>query len=1383
MLLLPAIVYGLLWLPVVQQKITERALSEIMKRTNNYIAIGKLYLRPFNRLQLTDVYASGLNGDTLLYIGQLSAGFSLPELLHNRLVIHSVALQDADFRIGKDSPDSDFNFQFLLDAFASQDTTKNDTTNTPWAIEIDNITLKNVNLSYDVCSESLPDTNVFSPHHLQIRDLNATIALRSLDLENLDVAIHSFSCTERSGFSIKNFSGQLTSLQKKLHAANISLELPHSTINIPQALLDYSGLEWSHLLSKAQYDIQMNIPSLVATDLSALIPSLSVFPDPLSFNATLSGTLPWIEGRFYGEDLARRIQIRGTAGYDLDATRAVFDVQVHTDRFSAGPYIPRVGLPLDTVNVSLLAKGAWSRKSGVNATADFTVQRLDYNGYSYKQIRGDASYRNDSIRLNLNSADPTVSFRLNAAGNVAARGGMDLHIQLDSVDLKQLNFASGFEQMKVSVRDAQLTVKGFDVEQGMDAIIKLDSLSLKTEKGVFAQKYLAANYLSSSGRKKNIEIDSDFLRGTVQGHFRFSTIATAVTNTLSSYFPAVFKYKKLNQRDKSTLKASFVVNDTRSLSETFALPVAIPQQSVLKAGYEEEHHWADIHLQIPQLSVDSAVTEENSLILLTDTATGKVQLSLQSKLLQGNRDTIGIQLQAVAGAGKINWNLQATSDNPDMSLDGNIAGNIRFEKNGQRGSSYKMFAELLPTVIHLNQQQFHLEPSQFSWQEDTCRIEHFRLSHSATEYLEVDGTISSSPQDTLRLNISQLQLATVMNAFRSNVRLTGEANGEIVILRALEAPLIMTRGLEIKDIVFQDKPVGTIALVSGWSEEKQGLLLTAALKQADGMTGGISGFMFPRQDLLSLKMNMGGIDLDWFTPFTSTFLSDLKGALAIDLNVTGKISQPDLSGTISFQDAGFGVNMTGCRYQITDSIVIKPSGISFENFRIKDERGKDAVLSGSIAYTGFSNFKPDVDLALNDFTVLNNAGESDSLFYGNLRLNGHANISSYEKEVLVKMGLHNSGQSRVYVKLPEGASEAQRYTGITFVDHGDSAKKTAATPLPVMKRPDLPVKLQIALSLDKELTLGSIFNPSTKDEVFANGAGNINFNYDMDSGEMDILGDYTINAGQCAVSLKNITRKVFNIQPGGEITFKGDPMKTAFDVTAVYSLRADLTTLDPSFGTDSYLPTTRVPVNCLIGISGDINKMNISYNVELPNSNENIRRKVAGLLYSDDIRIHEIAYLMTFGSFWPPESNGSNNTGTNWVSLASSPLSSLLNNMLSGVLNENWTIGTELHATDDDLSNVEMDVNVSTRLFHDRVTVNSNIGYKNNSTTNTNFTGDFDVQWKLTKSGDLRLKVYTITNDAYSAPAPTTQGVGVIYNKVAKEFRQLFKKRAKTSDE
>jgi hypothetical protein len=187
--------------------------------------------------------------------------------------------------------------------------------------------------------------------------------------------------------------------------------------------------------------------------------------------------------------------------------------------------------------------------------------------------------------------------------------------------------------------------------------------------------------------------------------------------------------------------------------------------------------------------------------------------------------------------------------------------------------------------------------------------------------------------------------------------------------------------------------------------------------------------------------------------------------------------------------------------------------------------------------------------------------------------------------------------------------------------------------------------------------------------------------------------------------------------------------------------------------------------------------MELKYNILLPNEQEDMQRKIDGLLYTDDLKIKEIAYLLALGTFLPVNSSSLSAGGGNiWTSLASSSITSQLNNLLSSVLSENWSIGTDLHTGDAGFENMDMDVNVSTRLFNNRLTINGTVGYHNDPNQMNNFTGDFDVEYKLVPSGNILLKIYNATNNQYYEQARTTQGVGIVYKREARTLRRLFDK-------
>ena len=95
-----------------------------------------------------------------------------------------------------------------------------------------------------------------------------------------------------------------------------------------------------------------------------------------------------------------------------------------------------------------------------------------------------------------------------------------------------------------------------------------------------------------------------------------------------------------------------------------------------------------------------------------------------------------------------------------------------------------------------------------------------------------------------------------------------------------------------------------------------------------------------------------------------------------------------------------------------------------------------------------------------------------------------------------------------------------------------------------------------------------------------------------------------------------------------------------------------------------------------------------------------------------------------------------------------------------------------------DFSDMEFDLALSSRLLNNRLLINGNFGYRDRSTSNTQFVGDFDIEYLLSKNGNLRLKAYNHFNDQnyYLRSALTTQGVGVVFRR---DFDRLFKRKRK----
>ncbi|MDR1879944.1 MAG: translocation/assembly module TamB, partial [Tannerellaceae bacterium] len=97
----------------------------------------------------------------------------------------------------------------------------------------------------------------------------------------------------------------------------------------------------------------------------------------------------------------------------------------------------------------------------------------------------------------------------------------------------------------------------------------------------------------------------------------------------------------------------------------------------------------------------------------------------------------------------------------------------------------------------------------------------------------------------------------------------------------------------------------------------------------------------------------------------------------------------------------------------------------------------------------------------------------------------------------------------------------------------------------------------------------------------------------------------------------------------------------------------------------------------------------------------------------------------------------------------------------------------------DGFYDTEVEMLLSSQLLDNRLIFNGNFGYKNNPTQKNIFVGEFDLEYRLTRSGEIRLKAYNHANDMYRylKQSLTTQGVGIMYKKDFSTLYEIFRRK------
>jgi hypothetical protein len=283
------------------------------------------------------------------------------------------------------------------------------------------------------------------------------------------------------------------------------------------------------------------------------------------------------------------------------------------------------------------------------------------------------------------------------------------------------------------------------------------------------------------------------------------------------------------------------------------------------------------------------------------------------------------------------------------------------------------------------------------------------------------------------------------------------------------------------------------------------------------------------------------------------------------------------------------------------------------------------------------------------------------------------------------------------------------------------------------------------------------------------------------TGDPTMFGTYTMNAGTFYFTLKNLISRTFQIKQGGTISWSGDMYDANINLKAVYQVKPLLSSLPTVSATDSSVFNERVPVDCVIGLTGDLFNPMIRFSLDMPDvTEEQIRTLVYNSIdtTNEAVMNQQMISLLVLNSF-------SFNTGSNVASSMGISsydiLTNQLNNWLSQISNE-FDIGVNYQKGDASAPE-QLEVALSTQLFNNRILVNGNFGvgnYKEAEKT-SNIVGDVMVEYKITEDGRLRVRAYNKTNtyDLINDNAPYTQGVGVSYKKDFNRFRDIFQRKKK----
>lgn len=134
-------------LPPVQNFMAQKAVRILSDKLHTRVSLEKIELSLFNEVQLNKLYIEDQHKDTLLFAGEASIKITDWFFIKKKPVLTYVGLKNAQVNLNRSKNSDIWNYQFIIDAFASKKPKKKDTSSSSFDIDLRQINLSKVNFN------------------------------------------------------------------------------------------------------------------------------------------------------------------------------------------------------------------------------------------------------------------------------------------------------------------------------------------------------------------------------------------------------------------------------------------------------------------------------------------------------------------------------------------------------------------------------------------------------------------------------------------------------------------------------------------------------------------------------------------------------------------------------------------------------------------------------------------------------------------------------------------------------------------------------------------------------------------------------------------------------------------------------------------------------------------------------------------------------------------------------------------------------------------------------------------------------------------------------------------------------------------------------------
>jgi hypothetical protein len=1066
-----------------------------------------------------------------------------------------------------------------------------------------------------------------------------------------------------------------------------------------------------------------------------------------------------------------------------------------TNNFNLGAILE--AKDLGEISLTAKVKGKGTTPDKLEADIEGQIQSCRYNRYLYRNMEVDGAFRQKKFSGHFSSADTNANFRFVGNADFGKKiPEMDAEISVYKFDLFKTNFVKDTVTQLAGTFNAQFSGQSIDDINGS---VQANNVKVLRSNGLISLDNTDIEIVQNE-EGNSLSMISSVLDAEVSGKFQASTLPASLSNFLHTYFPTFFKEKETRlaggRHKKKTNSDQFKfrvrVKDFEPVAKFLRTPLMLSPNTVVQGSFDA-HRNALVASGIADSIVYNKTPVKDWFLSVTTAANRQVNLNtgfkrvdLGDSLYLGNFDLTLNAADNTSGF-KLLWDNQTAKKNS-----GEISGQLMF-------SQYYLDVDIQRFLVYAQDSLWKREGTDhlFADSSGTINFSDFTFVNGS-QRIRIEGVVSKNPDEQVTLELQDVRLNQLNPILkRKGAELDGVIFGTAT-LSDIYKRFIFSSALKFRELKVNTTLVGTGEINSHYDEVKKIVSLNGYFRrdfmeilQSSYNNINFDGYYYPMRKDSSLDVNvhLTQFAIATLQPFVKGIFTLKQGHLNGNVAIKGSFARPLLRGALELAEVkGFKVDYLNAPYEIrSGKIKIEPDEITLDFIPIYDVYGNKGTVYGNVFHDNFTNIKLDFDINVTNFMALNTTALQNSSYYGKAFCTGNIGLYGPPDALNFEINAKTAKGTQFYIPLA-GPGEVSENGFIRFVKPDSLRNKSDS------KNDFAGITLKFNLEVYPNAEVQILLDPKSGDAIKAKGIGTINMNIST-YGNFEMFGTYDILDGSYLFTLENVINKKFDIDEGSSIRWSGDPLNADIDITATYRQRTSLaaffpqsqTSNDPSAatgavtGTSSVDNTKRYPVDCKLYMRDKLLTPDITFGIELPAVSEVIRSQVMGYINNEQELNRQVFSLLLLRTFVTPLQL-TNTSGISAGEAAGNNASELLSNQLNNWLSnftKMFNMGVN-YRPGGAQSNEELDVNVSTQLFNDKLSIDGNVGVNNNAQTKTStLIGDLNINYKLTPDGKVQLKAFNRSNDNFQIATlggQFTQGAGVFYREEFNTLNDLYKR-------